>query len=74
MARSSLDESIRQIDVAAVCESVKIEPAVVTDLALIPFESMLNRLFSVAEGLHCHNIQKNVATKVIRTYNNYKNQ
>ena len=56
MTRKILEESIPHIDVATVCERVGIEPGVMTDLALIPFESMLNRLFSIAEALHCHNI------------------
>ncbi len=56
MTRKILEESIPKIDVANVCERVGIEPGVITDLALIPFESMLNRLFSIAEALHCHNI------------------
>jgi hypothetical protein len=56
MTRKVLEDSIAHIDVVAVCEKVNIQTGVITDLALIPLESMLNRLFSIAEALHCHNI------------------
>jgi hypothetical protein len=68
MTHRKLEGEIKKVDIIPLVQSVNINTAVITDLALVPFETMLNRLITVGEGLHCHNIQKNVACRVVKDY------
>ena len=56
LTRKTLDDSIPHIDIIQLCEKHNIQNAVITDLSLVPLESVFKRLFSIAEGLNCHNI------------------